>query len=227
METFVAITGLKAFDDALSYLRDKSAKRIGRACVRKMASVVAKRVRPFVPRQLRPNSYGAGIGSRSIRGAVRAKAGIGVGRAGKGLVVIQRGHGSDRTRVVLSRNGDLLGRRSTKFRRFTRTGHRGVGITANNLHWFALGTRDRYTGAMTRRRGNAVSTKKTGHRRRFTGRIKKEKFGMFVRRGAAAARGEALGEAARLANRLIAAEVRSLGSGGGGGAALVELGIDD
>lgn len=202
-------------------MRGPGVARIGKACVRRMAAVVASRIRRFIPRQLKPNSYGSGIGHRAIKGLVRSKAGVAVGRAGKIARVVQRGHGVQRTRVVLSKSGELLGRRSTKFQRFTRTGRKGVGISAANLHWFALGTQERYTGAT---KGRA-----TGKLRRYTGRIAKEKFGQFVPRGAQAAQPEALAAAVRVANRMIPLEVQRARAKGfdAGSGAMVELGIDD
>lgn len=59
--------------------------------------------------------------------------------------------------------------------RSTRSGkHKsGVGISANNVHWFALGTDDRFTGQRSYRirGGTARRTVATGKRKHFSGRI--------------------------------------------------------
>lgn len=60
---------------------------------------------------------------------------------------------------------------------------RGVGVSARNLHWFAIGTMDRYTGSV-RVRGKGApkgARKATGGQRRYTGRLDKFKFGQFVK----------------------------------------------
>jgi hypothetical protein len=48
-----------------------------------------------------------------------------------------------------------------------RGGRSGVGIDASNVHWWFLGTADRYTGTRRSRSGR----KDTGKRKRFTGRM--------------------------------------------------------
>lgn len=48
-----------------------------------------------------------------------------------------------------------------------RTGRPGVGIDARNVHWWFLGTKDRYTGTKRSRTGR----KDTGKRKRFTGKM--------------------------------------------------------
>jgi hypothetical protein len=111
-----------------------------------------------------------------------AKAGIGVGSAQKNaLNVVNRGK------------------------------RKGVGTTAKNLHWFALGTADRFTGAKKSGKStNRLSkhyARLTGHRRKFTGRIDQNKFGGFVQKGVTAVELQALAQAQQLADTLIAQEV--------------------
>jgi hypothetical protein len=48
-----------------------------------------------------------------------------------------------------------------------RTGRPGVGIDARNVHWWFLGTKERYTGTKRSRTGR----KDTGKRKRFTGKM--------------------------------------------------------
>jgi hypothetical protein len=81
----VQVHGMEALQERLSYLRDKDAGRIGRACAGEMARVYAKTIRAFIPREIKPVAPGNGIGSRNTKGKMShvsgAKAGIGVGIA--------------------------------------------------------------------------------------------------------------------------------------------------
>jgi hypothetical protein len=174
------LTGVKELDDALSYLRDKSAKRIGKAASRRMAAVLAQFMRPFVPPTLAKSILMAkdrGIGSRGDKAKLsniqQAKAGVAVGKVGR-----------NQSRIV------------------NRGGRKGVGVSARNLMWFGAGTKDRYS-----KQGRAITgrlTKSGG--RHFTGRIDKGKWGGFVQRGVAAGRSTAIAEGAKTINRMIAAE---------------------
>lgn len=193
MNVTVKFTGVEELDDALSYLADKSAKRIGKSAATKMASVYAKAIRRFVPSSIAPSTPDRGIGSRGDRAKQSqlqtAKAGIGVGKANKKareLTIVNRGR------------------------------HKGVGVSARNLHWFALGTGDRFTGQTIRRnRKTGRSTvKATGNPRHFTGRIDKAKFGGFVQAGVLASELPAIAEARKVVDRKIAAEVEKARSGG-------------
>lgn len=203
MSVTFAMTGVKELDDALSYLRDKSAKRIGKAASRKMASVLARGMRTFVPKSLAKSlmmTTTKGIGSRGDKARQSniqvAKAGVAVGAAG----------------------------RAAKFSVMNRGKRRGVGVGARNLHWFAAGTTDRYTGTRTYRVKGGKRTKSTGNARHFTGRINKQIWGGFVQRGATAMRTTAIAEAAKLMNKMIVAEAQAARTGGE--PVLVELGID-
>lgn len=228
MEVFTAVTGFKELDDALSYLRDKSSKRMGKSALRRMSAVVAKGIRRFVPKQLQPNQPDKGIGNRMVKRMLQAKAGVAVGKSGRMLKVVQRGHGSTRMESTVNGQGVLrIRERGKKFVRFTRTGRKGVGISVANLHWFALGTKDRYTGQqsvqqinqmrsgkkLVNRRGQYV-TKKTGGKVHYTGRIDKAKFGGFVQRGVNASLSEARAEAAKTINKMIDAEAKAARTGG-------------
>jgi hypothetical protein len=81
---------------------------------------------------------------------------------------------------------------------------KGVGISARNLHWFALGTADRWTGVVrVRQRGKTVGHTLNGKRIRFTGKISVQKWGGFVQRGAASAEQAAISAARqKLAERI-------------------------
>lgn len=184
INTTVTVSGIEEIDARLQYLADKSARRIGRACAKKMVSTYARAIRRFIPASIAPSTSDKGIGSRGMRSkgprVYAAKAGIGVGSAQKNaLNVVNRGK------------------------------RKGVGITAKNLHWFALGTGDRYTGS--KKSGN--KRKSTGNLRRFTGRIDKQKFGGFVQKGVIASDAQAIAQAQQLADKLIGSEVDAARSG--------------
>jgi hypothetical protein len=186
MQTFARITGVEELDDALSYLRDKSAKRIGKACAGKMATVTAKAIRNYVPASLAASVNMAsdkGIGSRNSKPKIStiqgAKAGVSVGSAYKS---------------------------ASKFTVVNRGKRKGVGISARNLHWFAMGTADRWTGSKRNRSKVGPRRISTGKPVHFTGRIDKAKWGGFVQRGAEAAKGPALEAARQQMEKMIAAE---------------------
>lgn len=185
-ELIVRITGVHELDDSLSYLRDKSAKRIGKSCVGTMATVTAKAIRAYVPASIARSVNMAsdkGIGSRTSRAKMStiqaAKAGVSVGAAYKN---------------------------SQRFSVSNRGGRPGVGISARNEHWFALGTADRWTGSKRNRSKYGPRRILTGSRAHFTGRIDKAKFGGFVPRGAAAAKMPAIEAARQKMDSMIAKE---------------------
>jgi len=82
-----------------------------------------------------------------------------------------------------------------------RAGRKGVGVSRTNIHWFVLGTQDRYTGMAVRRTrlarltGNAL--RPTGGKVRYTGRIQPLLVGLAP--AALAAAQPAMLEAARQA----------------------------
>lgn len=180
MPTTVVVSGIPEIDSRLQFLADKSARRIGRAAATKIVGVYARSIRRFVPDSIAPQTSDKGIGSRGIRSkgarVYSAKAGIGVGRAQKSaLNVVNRGR------------------------------KKGVGVTVKNLHWFALGTEDRYTGS----KKSGKKRKQTGNTRKFTGRIDKQKFGGFVEKGVTAVELEALAQGQQLVDRLLESEVNA------------------
>lgn len=160
MNPQLIMTGIPALDNKLRYLADNVANKVAKATLRAGSSKAASNIRRHIMPSIRPKTSDRGIGNRLInaagdKSAVQgAKAGVGVGRAAKTL--------------------DL----THKLRR----GRKGVGVSAANLHWFAIGTRDRYTGAKSRRnkKSSTVTYRKTGKPRIYTGRIDKARFGGFV-----------------------------------------------
>lgn len=184
-DTFVQITGFQKLDENLQHMKDAPAKKIGGRVVARMAAVAARYIRRFIAASIAPKTADKGIGSRRVRtnsgGAVLAKAGIAVGRAFKNaLNVVNRGK------------------------------RKGVGVTAKNLHWFARGTKQRYTGQKTKGRGPKARQVSTGNPRKYTGMIDKAKWGGFVQAGVAAGESEMLREAQLLGDRLIREEAEKL-----------------
>lgn len=167
------LTGVDELDEQLSFLHTRVAARIAKKALRAGAVVVARHIRRAIGvKNWVPHAADKGIGSigkRAFRkNFFEAKAGASVGAS-------QRKEG-----ITVNR-----GKR------------KGVGISSRNIHWFAMGTNDRWTGAKSsggRRlkdgtRGHRT-WKKTGHPRRFVGKIDKAKFGGFVQRGSLAAKAE-------------------------------------
>lgn len=191
MAQFARITGVNELDDALSYLRDKSAKKIGKSCAGKMATVTAKAIRAYVPASLAKSTMMAsdkGIGSRNSKAKIStiqgAKAGVAVGSAYSKVPPLKR-QGSGK--------------------------RRGVGISARNLHWFALGTSERWTGSKrvglnAHKKGVVARRVLTGKPVHRTGRIDAAKFGGFVQRGAEASRIAAIQAAREKMYEMIHAE---------------------
>lgn len=123
-----SLTGVKELDKALKELADSKIKKVTRSAVGKSLRVLAKGIKKKVPPKFK--GLKKAIGSRFskakggiARGQVQAKVGIGVGmprfRKVKGQWVRNKKYSS--------------GKHSS----------RGVGISAQNAHWFILGTKDR------------------------------------------------------------------------------------
>lgn len=150
------LTGLPEVDAKLQRMYLKDANRIARAVVRTGAERAAVLIRQKIPKSITPKEIDKGIGVslKKIAKGASAKAGTGVGKSQKlALKIGSRGR------------------------------RKGVGVSARNLHWFALGTQDRYTGSVRNRSKGAgkYARKPTGNKRHFTGRLRKEKFGQFVK----------------------------------------------
>jgi hypothetical protein len=159
MEEF-RLQGLDQLVRAINRLKDKTVQKAARAGINAGLAAMNKAIRSAVnassasPEMKR--AARAAIGKRLLKEAqsrsiIAAKGGFGVGLHGKRKRAKAAARAQDRTR-------------------------RGVGISASNIHWAVLGTRDRFTGTKTVR-GNArksVSgrlryTKATGNPRHPTG----------------------------------------------------------
>ncbi len=119
------VTGLKEIDQALKQLERKAANRIVRAGLRKGARLAAKQIKAKVPSRYKNIRKSVGFTVRKAKGGpskgiTEAKAGFGVGTASqraKSIPLSPRARGKKP----------------------------GVGISAQNVHWWVLGTDDRYT----------------------------------------------------------------------------------
>lgn len=116
------VTGLKEIDDALKYLERQAANRIARAGLAKGARLAAKQIKQQVPASLKNIRKAIGSTVRKAKGGeskgiTAAKAGAGVGTASQRAKSIQKDRGKKK----------------------------GVGISAQNIHWYILGTTARQT----------------------------------------------------------------------------------
>ena len=149
IEPKVVLTGVAELDHALSYMHTYHANKVANMCIAAGCRKAASNIRRHIKRSIRPRTLDKGIGWRMKKGTRKnkadGKAGVAVGRA---------------FRASIKRTGPRALWQGKKGKKSIR---KGVGISAANLHWFAMGTKKRYT--------------KAG---RYTGMIRKEKFGGFV-----------------------------------------------
>lgn len=153
------VTGIAELDEKLKYMHTQAANKIARATVRTGLAAAARNIRRHIKPNIAPKTADKGIGyslKKQASGAV-GKAGVGVGGAYKNALNVKN-----------------------------RAGRKGVGVSARNLHWFALGTQKRFTGQGRMTRRNAVFRKQSGKlagasgKKHYTGYINKSKFGGFV-----------------------------------------------
>lgn len=172
----VEIKGDRELQESLKYLEQKTALRLGKAMATRMAQIYAKHIRKKIEKSIRPKTSDRGIGYRLItKGSTfTAKVGVGIGKArANALNVVNRGK------------------------------RKGVGVSANNLIWFGLGTKDRFTGS--KKSGN--ERRWTGHKRHFTGRIDKQKWGGFMQAGIKSGEGEAITAAREVFDKKLDQEI--------------------
>lgn len=148
-------------------LGEKSVNRISRNAVRRGLTVLRQAMRNAVPSSAKTTGHQ----TLSIKQAM-----------GQSL---KKSYGTD---TVEGKAGAAVGIKASRAEKASakRAGsaRRGVGISANNVHWYILGTRLRHTGGRNRRGG----VKLTNSRIRSTGVMPAQPA---VRRGAAAAMGRA------------------------------------
>lgn len=141
-------TGIPEIDRKLEKLARSDANKIARAGINGGLTVLTSAIRsaittsdasPSMKRALKRTIGRRFVtsGRKATKYGASAKAGLGAG------------------------SGRKKGTHGTK----DRHKRRGVGLSGNNVHWAALGTKQRWTGSRT----NRGSTRLTGHKRRYTG----------------------------------------------------------
>lgn len=141
----LALTGFTELDRRLSRLSNMDARKVARAAVNAGLRVISAEIKSKIPGQYKDARRAVGTSFK------KAKFGSNVGQlcAKAGLGV---GKGAKNTKK--------------------RAGKKGVGISKQNIHWFVLGTEDRYTGTRSWRTSKGGRrSKPTGKARRFTGRM--------------------------------------------------------
>lgn len=152
------MVGIEGLDKQLKNLFDtKTANKIARNALAKGARAVKSAIQSHVP-----------SGQKEMRGAIGSRVGSGKGRG--------RTNG-----ITTAKAGAAVGLKSTGERMSRGKGRPGVGIGARNIHWWILGTMDRYTGMQRKRRrlksGKAavVDAKATGNPRKYRGKMPPQK----------------------------------------------------
>jgi hypothetical protein len=164
IEVKLKSTGFAELDSKLRFMATTAANRIVGTATRAGLRVAEKFIRDQIPSTIKTAiiAKDKGIGSTTKKkssNGTSGKVGVGVGGTQKkaGSVQIDRGK------------------------------RKGVGVSARNLHWFAMGTAERFTGSKRIRRKNNWNRRiQTGKPVHATGRIDYAKFGGFVQRGMAA-----------------------------------------
>ena len=171
IEPKVVLTGVAELDHALSYMHTIHANKVANMCIAAGCRKAASNIRRHIKRSIRPRTLDKGIGWRMKRGTRKnkadGKAGVAVGKA---------------FRASIKRTGPRALWQGKKSKKSVR---KGVGISAANLHWFALGTKKRYLKAEAKPSSTTLlgktrqlfSKKPKG---RYTGMISKQKYGNFV-----------------------------------------------
>jgi len=133
---FIVVTGDKKLDENLRALGEKGMNRVARSSIGKGLTVIKKAIQRAVPpiakgaaqghqtKSIR-DAIGTSIKKSKINGQLQAKAGAAVGKKRKVVLEVAAARAFSRKGL-----GNDIG---------------GVGVSANNVHWYILGTRPRYT----------------------------------------------------------------------------------
>ena len=171
IEPKVVLTGVAELDNALSYMHTIHANKVARLCISAGLRKAASNIRRHIKTTIRPRTADKGIGWRLKRATrkhkTEGKAGVAVGRA---------------FREAAKMTGPRAIGKGKAGRKKLR---KGVGISSANLHWFALGTKKRYTKAKPLPAATGLISRisrilRSPPKGRYTGMIRKEKFGGFV-----------------------------------------------
>jgi hypothetical protein len=137
----------------LDGLEKKIANKIAKKAVLTGVKMIAKAIKREIPSTQK--SARKAIGYRAIR-ATKGK--------GKGFLYAKAGGAVGFTKSKMAKQGQKT----------RKSGRKGVGISASNIHWILNGTKDRWTGTKRiRRKGKEVGRVDTGGKKKFTGRMKK------------------------------------------------------
>lgn len=123
------VTGIEEIDRKLATLASRQANQIARSSINAGLTVIARQIRTEIDsepisqdlKKALKATVGKRLETKRSKYGASAKAGFGVGK-------------NTRARAA----------RAAK-RAAGRAGRKGVGISANDVHWFALGTKKRFT----------------------------------------------------------------------------------
>ena len=184
MSVVEGIQGLDQLVRTIRRLKDRTAKRAAISGLNAGLTALNRAIRPAI------NASGASpqmkaaarqtLGKRLVkesytRAVISAKAGFGVGLHGK----LKRARAAGRVAARKAKHGDKG----------------GVGITASNIHWPVLGTKDRKTGTRTTRSKGRTYSKSTGNPVHSTGKMPAVLHGLIA--AAVASSGSAIMDAVR------------------------------
>jgi len=184
--------GLKELTQTLNTLATTGAKRAAKAGLNSSLAALLQGMKAAINAAAIDSPHAAelkaiarkALGKRLEKqhGGTSGKAGFGVGK-GKAL---QR-------------------KLATAAKRHLKVGGAGVGISASNIHWFVLGTRERDTGMKTHGRGAKARQVPTGRASHPTGRIQ-PLFGGVIASAVEASQGAMIEAARAKVEQVLAAE---------------------
>lgn len=131
--TFMVVTGVKELDDRFQELGRKGMARVARSSIGKGLTVIKKAIQRAVP----PMAKGAARGhtTEGVRKAI-----------GTSMKV------NPATDMQEAKVGAAVGKKRSAVLPRSGKPRPGVGISANNAHWYVLGTENRQSGFKTTRR---------------------------------------------------------------------------
>lgn len=148
------VTGAKELDRKLAKLKRSVQNKVQRQAVLAGLRIITKAIKAEVPSTWKEGRKAIGFsfvrGKKQNIGQTFAKAGVGAGMKKK-------------AREKRASNAKQRGKK------------KGIGIGVSNLHWFILGTQERFTGSKrvgAHRKGVVSRRVSTGKQRRRTGRMK-------------------------------------------------------
>lgn len=137
----MSVLGVRELDLLYERLKRSTANKIARPALSKAATVAVRKIKASIPGRYK--DVRKAIGKKSLK--TKATGGIASVKVGAAVGKKQESQKS-------------------------RTGRKGVGIGARNVHWWFLGTEDRWTGVKRRRRKGASPTfDATGNKVKYTG----------------------------------------------------------